>query len=201
MAAILTLGGGTAANAAVASPPADDVSVADSNEAAIDATLATIDDPAQQASVRAWMEESTADGSEIITAQAGDCRSSGSEGAARRAYPSGCGLYVLILCNGQKITNDTLTSCVSGPYQFLTHQMRVTGYHGVFGTPNEVTGVRTYNYGGGSSQSQQLSWTCPNHNKTSFRAISLGVMAKNGQEYTTPTVYDTFDQGNIDCGW
>ncbi|KAA9104494.1 hypothetical protein [Microbacterium rhizomatis] len=61
--------------------------------------------------------------------------------------------------------------------------------------------MRTYNYGGGSSQSQQLSWTCPNHNQTSFRAISLGVMAKNGQEYTTPTVYDTFDQGNIDCGW
>lgn len=31
--------------------------------------------------------------------------------------------------------------------------------------------------------------------------ISSGVMAKGGTEYTTPTVYDTFDQGNIACGW
>ncbi|HEX7825722.1 MAG TPA: hypothetical protein VF477_12520 [Mycobacterium sp.] len=41
----------------------------------------------------------------------------------------------------------------------------------------------------------------PNLSSSRGRAISLGVMAKNGQEYTTPTVYDTFDQGNIDCGW
>lgn len=193
------------ANAAEVGPlPADEVSVADSNQDAIDATLATIDDPAEQEKVRAWMENAIADGSQIVSAQAGSYAPSTSvettDEVQPLAYPSGCGLYVLILRSGQTITNDTLTSCPT-PYLFLIHQMRISAYHGVFDTPNEVTGVRTYNYQGGTSQNQQLSWTCANNNLTKFRAISSGVMAKGGQEYTTPEVYDTFDVGNIDCGW
>lgn len=196
----LALGGPAYAIGEVEPSPNDSTTVAENNQAAIDATLATIEEPVHQERVRAWMEEATADGSEIISAHTGDYESAAAEGAAQRAYPSGCGLYVLILRYQQTITNDSLTSCLT-PYTFLTHQMRITAYHGVFGTPKEVTGVRTYNYAGGTSQSQDLSWTCANHNQTRFDAITKGVMAKNGQEYTTPLVYDTFDQGNIDCGY
>lgn len=201
LAVMLGLTVGSPAYAAPSEPSSGDgLSVADSNEAAIDATLATIDDPAQQDTVRAWMEEATADGAQIAKAQTGNYTPTTGGEVSTLAYPSGCGLFVLILRNGQTITNDTLTSCTSGPYQFLTHEMRITAYDGVFGVPNEVTGVRVFNYAGGTSDAQEISWTCANYNQTSFNAISRGIMAKNGEEYTTPTVYDTFD-GNIDCGY
>ena len=69
--------------------PSESSSVAESNQAAIDATLATIDDPAQQEVVRAWMEEATSDGSQIVKAQTGDYTASASGEVRHWRIPAG----------------------------------------------------------------------------------------------------------------
>lgn len=170
--------------------------------AQLEAEVAAIPDETQRALVAAHIEKKLAAGAQFYGLAFNSFKPKpASGGVTPMAYPSGCGLTVLISRVGQRIENDSMTSCSSliGPWTSLTHQSDIVALHGVTGWPKKVAD-RAFSFGPNSAALSTLTFTCNNYNQTGYNVRTSGRMYKGVTLYTTPLVYDTFG-GNINCGY
>lgn len=117
-------------------------------------------------------------------------------GVTTFAYPSGCGLTVIISKSGYVIKGDALTSC-AGPFTALTHQDTLQTFNPDWGIWSTLrTGSKIYT--SRSSGTSEIAYTCANTNRANYKTITRGTLTRGGNEYVA-TVYDQFDN-NVLCG-
>ncbi|PVW02949.1 hypothetical protein DEA06_14325 [Microbacterium sp. Gd 4-13] len=112
---------------------------------------------------------------------------SGEDGAAQRAFPSGCGLTVLVYKQTTQIVSDNLTSCLA---PFVSAAMSSTIGFLAWGHYNNIVASRSAQRTGGSSLALEYAYNCANtSNTTWFRTITNGTLVRGGTTYTA-AAYD-----------
>ena len=114
---------------------------------------------------------------------------------AARAFPSGCGLTVLIYKQTTQIVSDNLTSCLA---PFVSAAMSSTIGFLAWGHYNNFVASRSAQRTGGSSLALEYAYNCyDNVDRTIFRTVTNGTLVRGGTTYTA-AAYDIVDTPN--CG-
>lgn len=117
------------------------------------------------------------------------------DGVVARAFPSGCGLTVLIYKQTTQIVSDNLTSCLA---PFVSAAMSSTIGFLAWGHYNNFVASRSAQRTGGSSLALEDAYNCyDNVDRTIFRTVTNGTLVRGGTTYTA-AAYDIVDTPN--CG-
>lgn len=191
--ALVLVMGVTAPSAAMANTP--DTSKLSSTQPSAPAGAETDAPPPLDESdpaVAAKLEDLRAAGAEIIGGSTSTYVAEGEDAAdaSTRAFPSGCGLTVILSRSGSTVTSSNLTSCAA-PWT-VAEMDSFIGFL-AWGHYNNVVAEDTEYSGGGLNMSMDYSYTCVNTtNQTWFRTETYGELFRGNTRYTA-AAYDVID--------